>query len=289
MRSAAFPRPTILPAAESGPQVRVASVTGRPVPYSVAGSGRPVVFLHGFGLTPRTYSGAIGALAASGVRVYAPALPGFGGTDPLPPQGSGSGSGFDGYARWVGGFLDAVGLDGAVPVVGHSFGGGVALASAHALGDRVSQLVLVNAVGGGAWSPAGTVREIRQRPLWRWAASAAVDTILGGTPVSTLASITGDALRNTVRAPGSVWRIGDLARSADLRAEAGHVADRGVPTTLLWSRGDTFVPQASFESLRRALGDPHVHRVAGCHSWLIGDPGAFGRAVHAALTRSARL
>ncbi|WP_137725333.1 alpha/beta fold hydrolase [Prescottella subtropica] len=275
MRSTAYPRPTIAPAAPSC--VRETAVDGRSVAYTVAGSGRPVVFLHGFGLTHRTYGGAIAALAASGNRVYAPALPGFGGTDPLAP----SGDGFDGYARWVGEFLDAAGVDEPVTVVGHSFGGGVGLASAHALGDRVSRLVLVNSVGGGSWSPDGTVREIRHRPLWRWVTSAAVDTIVSGTPASTLASIGGDALRNALRAPGSVWRIGDLARSADLRTEAACVADRGVLTTLLWSRGDTFIPRASFESLRRALRDPHVHRVAGCHSWLISDPDTFGRAVHA--------
>ncbi|NKS54340.1 alpha/beta fold hydrolase, partial [Rhodococcus hoagii] len=137
---------SIDPAAAVVPEVRPrlrwrdVPVDGRTVPYGIAGSGTPVLFLHGFGLAPRTYAAAVERLAAVGVRVYAPALPGFGGTGALPHREHG----FAGYGHWVARFLDAVGIDEPVPVVGHSFGGGVALASAHARVDRVSQLVLVN-------------------------------------------------------------------------------------------------------------------------------------------------
>lgn len=258
---------------------RDVAVDGRAVPYGTAGSGAPVVFLHGFGLAPHTYGGAVERLAATGVRVYAPALPGFGGTNALPA----SSHGFAGYTGWVARFLDALGIDEPVAMVGHSFGGGVALASSHGLGDRVSELVLVNSVGGGAWSPSGTVREIRHRPLWRWGASAIADAVLTGTPASAIASIASAGLRNAVRDPAALWRIGELARSADLRSEAAQLVDRGLPTTLVWSSGDTFIPRASFESLRTALREPPVHRVAGCHGWLIGDPDGFGRAMGSVL------
>lgn len=262
-----------------GVRWRDVAVDGRTVSYGIAGSGSPVLFLHGFGLAPRTYAGAVERLAATGVRVYAPALPGFGGTGALPA----SDHGFAGYADWVARFLDAVGIDEPIPMIGHSFGGGVALASAHTLGDRVSELVLVNSVGGGAWSPSGTVREIRHRPLWRWGASAIADAVLTGTPASAIASIAGESLRNAMRDPAALWRIGELARSADLRTEAAQIVDRGLPTTMVWSSGDTFIPRASFESLHTALREPRVHRVAGCHGWLIGDPDGFGRAMGSVL------
>lgn len=267
--------PTIDSRTDAGPSRRAVEVDGRAVSYGVAGHGRPLVFLHGFGLTPRTYARAIDRLAAAGARVYSPTLPGFGGTGALPSARHG----FGGYAEWTGRFLDAVGIDEPVTLVGHSFGGGVALATAGGVEDRVSELVLVNSVGGGAWAPSGAIREIRHRPLWRWGASAVVDAVLTGTPVSAIAAIAGDGIRNAVRDPAALWRIGELARSADLRVEAARVVERGTPTTLLWSHGDTFIPRASFESLRTALGDPRVHRVAGCHGWLIGDPDSFGRAV----------
>ncbi|NKS72694.1 alpha/beta fold hydrolase [Rhodococcus hoagii] len=184
------------------------------MPYGIAGSGAPVLFLHGFGLAPRTYAAAVERLAAVGVRVYAPALPGFGGTGACRTAGTGSRDTATGRPLPRRGRHRRTG-----PVVGHSFGGGVALASAHARVDGVSQLVLVNSVGGGAWSPSGTVREIRHRPLCGGVRPRS-PTRSSRDPGSAIASIAGDSLRNAVRDPAALWRIGELARSADLRAEA---------------------------------------------------------------------
>jgi len=80
-------------------------------------------FLHGWGLGHRAYQGALRELVARGCRVYAPSLPGFGGTANLPRVERT----MEGYADWVLDFLDAVGLDEPALVVGHSFGGGVAI------------------------------------------------------------------------------------------------------------------------------------------------------------------
>ena len=50
--------------------------------YGEAGTGSPVLFLHGWGLDHKVYKRALSRLVATGVRVLAPALPGFGGTMP---------------------------------------------------------------------------------------------------------------------------------------------------------------------------------------------------------------
>ncbi|MCA1713521.1 MAG: alpha/beta fold hydrolase, partial [Actinobacteria bacterium] len=60
------------------------SVSGRNAFYAEAGDGPPIVFLHGWGLSNRTYARALPGLAAGGARVIAPALPGFGRSDDLP-------------------------------------------------------------------------------------------------------------------------------------------------------------------------------------------------------------
>src|SRR5712692_8675345 len=82
-------------------------VDGRPAVYGVGGHGLPVVFLHGWGLGHRAYKRALRRLAAKGCQVYAPALPGFGGTAELPADQRT----LAGYAAWVADFLDAVGVD----------------------------------------------------------------------------------------------------------------------------------------------------------------------------------
>src|SRR4051794_2201561 len=83
------------------------TVDGRTALYGVAGEGVPVVFLHGWALGQHAYKRALKRLVAMGTRVYAPALPGFGGTPDLPARTFS----MAGYAEWVTGFLDAVKID----------------------------------------------------------------------------------------------------------------------------------------------------------------------------------
>src|SRR6516165_8869681 len=113
-------------------------VDGRPIHYGVAGEGLPVLFVHGWALGQHSYKRALKRLVRLGCRVYAPALPGFGGSAPLPGPGTELGD----YAAWLASFLDAVGVDEPVVAVGHSLGGGVATKLAHDCPDKVGYLVL---------------------------------------------------------------------------------------------------------------------------------------------------
>ena len=83
---------------------RTTTVDGRVAGYGVAGTGPPLVFLHGWGLGQHAYKRALKTLVSQGLRVYAPALPSFGGTADLPAAERTLG----GYARWVDRFLTAV-------------------------------------------------------------------------------------------------------------------------------------------------------------------------------------
>nr|WP_235214690.1 alpha/beta fold hydrolase [Rhodococcus opacus] len=168
-------------------------------PLTVVGRGSPVVFLHGWGLTPRVYGHSLSMLAQQGHRVVTPTLPGFGGTPDHPPEART----FAGYAAWLGRFLDDAGISEPVTLVGHSFGGGVAIQTAHDLPERVARLVLVNSVGGGAWSSDGWgIRPIGERPLWDWGASALGEALSIRTIAHTTASLVNGFLPNTLRDPG---------------------------------------------------------------------------------------
>jgi pimeloyl-ACP methyl ester carboxylesterase len=126
-------------------------VEGRAARYGVGGEpeGAPVLFLHGWALGSRSYKRAIRRLTTRGCRVYAPAMPSFGGTTDLPSDRMDIG----GYAAWVDAFLTAVGVDEPALVIGHSFGGGVAIKLAQTHPERVGYLVLLNSVGGVADRP----------------------------------------------------------------------------------------------------------------------------------------
>jgi pimeloyl-ACP methyl ester carboxylesterase/predicted amino acid-binding ACT domain protein len=248
-------------------------VEQRPASYAVGGRGLPVLLLHGWGLGYRTYQTALQALMARGCRVYAPALPGFGGTADLAPLGRT----MAGYASWVGDFLDAVGLDEPVLVVGHSFGGGVAIQLAHDQPGRVRHVVLVNSVGSpsGAGGPLLTARP-PDRPPWQYGLAFAREMLWSREAARVVEAMSDDLVHNMVLNPRALLEIGALARSADLTAELAELRRREVPILVLWSDGDSVLPLGSFDALCAAIGtEGKVLR--GGHSWLLADPRALSK------------
>ena len=248
-------------------------VGGRSAVYGQAGEGAPVVFLHGWGLDHKAYKRALSRMVADGVHVVAPALPGFGGSDGLPRKAND----LQDFARWVAAFLDEVGVTEPALLMGHSFGGGVATRFAYDYPDRTRALVLVNSVGGSAWTHSGsTIRSMAQRPLWDWGIHLPADIFPARQARKVLPVIVAEALPNLLRDPRAFWSAAGVARRADLTTELDELRRRGLPVVVLWGRSDRIVTQDSFEAMCLALGSPHVVTVPGTHSWLIADPDAFG-------------
>jgi pimeloyl-ACP methyl ester carboxylesterase len=240
----------------------------------VAGEGLPVVLLHGWALGHHSYRTVVQRVAAQGCQVWAPALPGFAGTHDLPSRDFTLG----GYAQWLDGFLRAIGVESKVVVVGHSFGGGVAIRFAHDHPQRVRSLVLVNSIGGSAWRKGRTLRSIAERPLWDWGLHAPGDIFPIRQATRVIPVILEDALPNLVRNPRSLVRVGNLARRADLRAELEELKRRGLPVTVLWGSRDGIIPRESFEAMCVALG-AEGRVIDGTHSWMLADPDAFGEVI----------
>ena len=251
------------------------SVNGRRVNYGVAGEesdGLPVLFLHGWGLGRHSYKRALKRLVQQGCRVYAPALPGFGGTAKLRGR-----SDLGGYAGWAEGFLDAVGVDEPVLAVGHSFGGAVATKLAHDFPERVGYLVLIDSVGGATWRTAGgKARSMAERPLWDWAVNFPRDILFSRSAVATVSAVLEDAVPNFVGNPIGVWQVAEVARSANVTQELQELAERHLPVLVLWGEGDVIIPRASFDSMCDAAGCAG-EIVPGRHSWLLANPDAFGK------------
>lgn len=250
------------------------TVHGRPALYGVAGAGLPVVFVHGWGLGQHSYKRALKRLVHLGCQVYAPALPGFGGTAELPAEDFD----LDGYARWLGAFLDAVGIEEPVFLVGHSFGGGVSIQFAHDAQARVRTLVLINSVGGSSWTtpgPSGAVKSMAQRPLWDWGIHFPRDILPIPQLTRVLPVILEDAVPNLLRNPRAMWKAAQLARSADLTEELEELRRRHLPVVVLWGEQDKIIPRPSFDALCAAIGS-EGEVVSGNHSWLLADPDSFG-------------
>lgn len=275
------PRGPSVPGTEQGHAV----VGGRRVGYVVAGRGPAALFFHGWGLSPTAYRRPIQAMSRAGCRVYAPALPGFGGTRELEPVRRT----FDGYADWVAEFLDAVGEDEVALVAGHSFGGGVAVAFTHQQCDRVAALLLANAVGSPTWALfPDDVRTMVQRPVWDWGRHFSTDLLQSPKALRLAVTMLGDFIPNLLTNPLGMFRTGEFIRRADLVREVAAIADRGIPVTVAWSDRDRLVPRSAFDDFRRAAGVDGVV-IEGAHAWLIADPDRFGELAISALVDSGAL
>jgi len=248
-------------------------VGGRPAAYGEAGGGPVALFLHGWGLDHRVYKRALARLVAAGVRVIAPALPGFGGTAALSERSWT----LSGFAAWLADFLDTIGVAEPVLVMGHSFGGGVGIVFVHDHPERARGLVLINSVGASAWTGRnGAARTMVRRPLWDWGLHVPSDLWPLGQAVRVLPVILADAVPNLVRDPRAFWRVAALARDADLTAELEELKDRGLPVVVLWGKRDRIITRDAFEEMCETLGGPHAFTVEGSHAWLIADPDTFG-------------
>jgi pimeloyl-ACP methyl ester carboxylesterase len=111
--------------------------------------------------------------------------------------------------------MSAVDIEGPVTLIGHSFGGGVAIQTAHDWPRRVARLILVNSIGGSTWSQQrGRARPMRDRPLWDWGLHVPAD-LLPARQLTRLAPvIVADVVPNLLRNPRAIWRCVPASRSS---------------------------------------------------------------------------
>lgn len=252
---------------------RDVSVDGARVRLMEAGpeSGDPLLFLHGWGLSAATYADGVARLTRTGVRVIAPCLPGFGGSDgpglreiDLPA-----------YARRVGRLVDVLEIDTPVFVAGHSFGAGVALQLATDRPDLVRALTLVSSVGGAPGRRSGLVDA-----SWaRWAAGFLGE--LGPREVARSApSVLKAFLPNLLRNPVTLALTARVALNASLADQAAALVARGLPVLFFWGDDDRLIVPGAFGGVSAELPAQMVH---GRHGWLLSHPEDFAAVLGDAL------
>ncbi|MBC7590822.1 MAG: alpha/beta fold hydrolase [Salinibacterium sp.] len=271
-----------------------ASIDGRAVRYRITGDGPPILLLHGIGRSLEDWDEQH-ELLSTHHKVISIDMPGFAYSER--PEGPAT---IASLASVVPPLLDSLGIVGALPVIGNSLGGAVAMTLAVEHPEAVSSLVLVDSAGFGtevtialrllAVTPLG-VALTRPNPKssMRAAQSIFYDKRLA-TPERVDRSYT-LALR-----PGHVQTLLDLARElgtfrgvrpqwresllADLRTLA-------LPTLVVWGDHDHVLPFPHLDAAIAALpgAESHIFARIG-HMPQIEQPEEFAAVVQEFLSRT---
>lgn len=223
-------------------------VDGLNIAYERAGSGPPLLLLHGYvGDGRTTWRRQIEGLADQ-FTVVAWDAPGVGGSSD-PPEAFG----MAGYADCLAGFIDGLGL--AQPhVAGLSFGGALALALCHRHPAIPSTMVLVSAYAGWAGSLPKDVAERRLEQaldLADLSPDQFVDALLPTMFSESTPPEAVDEFGATMLAfhPAG-FRAMARALAEDLRDALPHIS---VPTLLLYGDTDVRAPLKVAEDLHAAI------------------------------------
>jgi pimeloyl-ACP methyl ester carboxylesterase len=237
---------------------------GRRVIYRVAGSGPPIVLIHGM-LNSSSHWRSVALSLASDYTVIAPDLIGHG--DSAAPRGDYS---LGAHAASIRDLLATVGIDRAT-LVGHSLGGGVAMQFFYQFPQRVERLVLISSGGLG--------HEVS--PMLRFAALPGMAALLSLTVRPRLADALSEAGRRLgqreVRAGIYVQAVARAlrplenaeARAAflqtlraviDVHGQRVSATDRlylleSMPTMIVWGERDNTIPLRHGRNAHEAI--PH--------------------------------
>ncbi len=116
-------------------------INGLETYYEIAGSGPAILILHGWGGSSSSWSKVKTRIAENGYNVICPDFPGFGKSQV--PETT---WGISEYVKWTRDFIKSLNLN-KVFIMGHSFGGRIAISLAAHYPESVEALILCSAAG----------------------------------------------------------------------------------------------------------------------------------------------
>jgi len=220
-----------------------------------AGTGEPVLLLHGFGGSTYCWREVMPRLTEQ-YDVVAMDLNGFGYTQrPRRPDAYS----YVGQSALVLGVMDALEFD-SVHLVGHSYGGGLALHLAVNHPQRLRSLTLVAATPPGGTFPGQSLTALF-RPIILWYVetftlkpgpirdalrSAVVDDDLITAQVA-------DEYLKRLRVEGFRDAFGGLTTARNRALTSAQLGAIAAPTLILWGEQDAFVPLSTGERLKTQM------------------------------------
>ncbi|MCW2829593.1 MAG: hypothetical protein JWP31_285 [Aeromicrobium sp.] len=240
--------------------------------FRITGSGPALLLLHGLACDSSTWAEVMPGLAEH-FTVIAPDLLGHGESDKPDADYS-----LGGYANGMRDLLTVLGID-KVTVIGHSFGGGVAMQFAYQFPDRTERVVLVSTGGLG--------KDVS--PLVRFLTVPGSGLALGVATFAPWRPLVSSALRAMSRLPINATRdldevaniyeaLADRAQRTAVQRVTSHVLNwrgqfvtmtdrsylaRLMPVLVIWGRDDVVIPASHADLAPTQISDVHVLKNSG--------------------------
>ncbi len=247
---------------------------GHLVGVSVAGSGIPLVVVHGFSAEGFLYAQTLSRLVRMGFKVIAIDTAGHGNTQGLPA----SGQSLTDYSELLGRVIDHLGIEKCI-LAGHSMGGRLVTQLAAERPDRTIAVILIDAIVGDTWDKMVYLFRLSPPLLAGVGVALLVDTMLvlplfrDPKQAGKLLRLVAPTIAGHVVRP---WRLlspmVSILRSRSSRYALNELASQGVPLFALHGDHDLAVPlRTAREAVERSDGTLVTIRDGG-HSWLLRDP-----------------
>ena len=217
--------------------------------YVEAGSGDPVLFLHGLGYKGTTYNEVIDKISQSH-HVYAPNLHFSFHAQAI--------SSYKDYVDVLQKFILAKKLR-RITIIGHSFGGGIALRLAES-NSNISRLILTSTIGLPISYSIAHFSFLLI--LKTWHELKYINRFL------ILARLVWDFSLFTIK---SLPQFSKMTQAVTETTNNKHVQYQNIhpPTLLLWGKNDEIFPQSHAERLNRKLTNSKLIIVNGNHDWIL--------------------
>jgi len=226
--------------------------------YITTGKGMPLLFLHGGGVSAFTYKNNFELLSQK-YHVIAPDIPCFGESS-IPNKLWD----FEDFANFFSQFVDSLKLD-EITLVGHSFGGGIALNLAPK-NKKISKLILIDSAG---LSPNYSTL----RFMYLLVAKTFRGFFLFGNKLMSLI-ILRDFFKEVFRNFLSITKIWKIVSNSIYRKY--EVFDKiSQPTFIFWGNTDELFPKKYAQKMDRLISNSKLEYVEGNHDWSLLMPQKF--------------
>ena len=264
------PSPRLRPVRDvEAPSLQFRTIHGYRRAFRIAGSGPALLLIHGVGCDSKSWEPVLAKLAQR-FTVIAPDLLGHGESDK--PRADYS---LPAFANGMRDLLAALGID-RVTVVGHSFGGGVAMQFAYQFPQLVERVVLVSA--GGVAKDVSLALRLAAMPMGAEALAMlrapgvmpairgfgrAVGSVLGSTKLGRDAADVVGILEGFQDPAGLAAFARTLRSVVDARGQFVTMLDRtylvqSLPVQIIWGEDDLIIPMDHAHKAHEAIPGSRV-------------------------------